>query len=256
VTNLMFKHQNAGKLLLNAFPSQQLLAVRLKRSRCTIPDVTRRIWSLDELRLLGGAVCLDFANTVEPREGAATRHDYLRSYGDLVAWSAHAGLIDHAGAAKLREQAAAHSGRAERVHSHALRLREAIYRTFAAVSRQHAPAQADLDAIADVYRHALRHAQLAAGGTAVAWRAAAAGPPLETVLLPITQSAVEVLTRPPDGRIKQCPGAGDCGWLFLDRSKNGSRRWCRADGCGARVKMQRYYWRTQAQAASAQRPQV
>ena len=217
--------------------------------------MTRRIRPLHELRLLAGVVCLDFANTLEPREGRATRYDYVRDYHDLIEWSAHAGLLDRTSAPGLREQAAIQPRRAARVHAHAMRLREAIYRAFVAVSQQREPAQPDLDAIADVYRHALRRARLTADGSASAWRQVpAAGPTLEIVLLPIAISAVEVLTHPPHGQIKQCPGAGDCGWLFLDRSKNGSRRWCRADGCGARVKMRRHYRRARAATSATSRP--
>ncbi|MGH3132366.1 MAG: CGNR zinc finger domain-containing protein [Gaiellaceae bacterium] len=44
-------------------------------------------------------------------------------------------------------------------------------------------------------------------------------------------------------RVKECPGAGDCGWLFYDTSRNGTRRWCSMEGCGSRVKMRRQYAR-------------
>ena len=42
------------------------------------------------------------------------------------------------------------------------------------------------------------------------------------------------------GRVKRCPGSGDCGWLFLDGSKNASRRWCSMEGCGNRAKVRRF----------------
>jgi predicted RNA-binding Zn ribbon-like protein len=62
----------------------------------------------------------------------------------------------------------------------------------------------------------------------------------------IAQSAVELLTEGELRRIKQCPGAGDCGWLFYDTSRNGTRRWCSMEGCGSRVKMRRQYARRAA----------
>jgi predicted RNA-binding Zn ribbon-like protein len=39
--------------------------------------------------------------------------------------------------------------------------------------------------------------------------------------------------------VKECDGH-DCGWLFLDTSKAGRRRWCSMDVCGNRAKAQRY----------------
>ena len=44
----------------------------------------------------------------------------------------------------------------------------------------------------------------------------------------VAWSAAELLTTGDHRRIKVCPGLGippvSCGWLFYDRSKNGSRR--------------------------------
>ncbi|MEO6889729.1 MAG: CGNR zinc finger domain-containing protein, partial [Ktedonobacteraceae bacterium] len=58
-------------------------------------------------------------------------------------------------------------------------------------------------------------------------------------------SAVELLTSEEVKRVKECP-ARDCGWLFLDMSKNGSRQWCSMEGCGSRAKMRRQYARKRA----------
>lgn len=40
-------------------------------------------------------------------------------------------------------------------------------------------------------------------------------------------------------RLKLC-GAADCGWLFLDHSKNRSRRWCTMADCGTLTKVRRF----------------
>ena len=57
-----------------------------------------------------------------------------------------------------------------------------------------------------------------------------------------TGSAVELLTSPDLPRVSQC-AAPDCSWLFLDLTRNHSRRWCRAEGCGVRNRFRRYYAR-------------
>jgi predicted RNA-binding Zn ribbon-like protein len=64
----------------------------------------------------------------------------------------------------------------------------------------------------------------------------------------VARSAVELHTDGDQRRVRECPGAGDCGWLFYDTSRNGSRRWCSMEGCGSRVKMRRHYARHRGRA--------
>ena len=54
--------------------------------------------------------------------------------------------------------------------------------------------------------------------------------------------AFALATSPDAERVKTCEGDG-CGWLFLDRSRNQSRRWCDSADCGNRDRMRRYYLR-------------
>ena len=66
---------------------------------------------------------------------------------------------------------------------------------------------------------------------------------LDYMVWPIVSSAIDVLTSEEWKHVKQCPGVGDYGWLFLDTSKNGSRQWCSMQECGSRAKMRRQYAR-------------
>src|SRR5579859_1497415 len=75
---------------------------------------------------IGGALCLDFANTVDPRH-ADDRSDLLRSYGDLPGWSECAGLLPPHLARELERRAHRDPGQADAVHQRALALREAVY---------------------------------------------------------------------------------------------------------------------------------
>src|ERR671930_579256 len=65
----------------------------------------------------------------------------------------------------------------------------------------------------------------------------------DDVLAPVVWSAAELLTSGPLERVRECPGDDTCGWLFLDTSRNGSRRWCDMRTCGNRAKARRYYRR-------------
>jgi predicted RNA-binding Zn ribbon-like protein len=75
------------------------------------------------------------------------------------------------------------------------------------------------------------------------WSWAADEGGLDRMLWPIARSAADLLTSPELGSVRRCAREG-CDWLFVDRSKNHSRRWCSMSLCGSRVKARRYYRRT------------
>jgi predicted RNA-binding Zn ribbon-like protein len=181
-------------------------------------------------KLYGGRLCLDFANTVEPRE-AEPRRDAVPGYAQLVDWARHAGAIDAVTAKRLGEAAANDHAAAQASLAAATTLREATYRVFAAIAHAAAPAPGDLETLQRAYAQAMRHASLlrSSDGFAWAWNDEGA---LDRVWWPIAQSAVELLTAGPLERVKQCAGRSGCGFLFFDTSRNRVRRWCSMDECG------------------------
>jgi predicted RNA-binding Zn ribbon-like protein len=204
-------------------------------------EVTTR--SLDRLEMVGGALCLDFANTVNSR--IATVHDYLGSYGDLLGWAAKAGAITADEAALLAATAEQRPEEARAALEEARALRETIYRVFSGAAAGAQPAQEDLAALWQRYAEAIAEARphMGAGAVTLAW---SMGEDLGSVLWPMAYSAGELLRSGEVRRVKECPG---CGWLFVDASKNGSRRWCSMNTCGTRDKMRRYHRRARTSRA-------
>jgi predicted RNA-binding Zn ribbon-like protein len=200
-------------------------------------------------KLYGGLLCLDFANTLEPR-GAAPVRDWLGGYADLVAWARHADALDDATGERLLALAAARPAAAEASFAAAIELREATYRAFAAVAAGAAPATGDLAVLQRAYAEAMRHARLlpdpGAGRLAWAWEEDEA---LDRAWWPMARSAVELATAGPLERVKQCrPG---CGFLLYDASKNRIRRWCSMEECGGQTKARRQTARRRAARATA-----
>jgi predicted RNA-binding Zn ribbon-like protein len=203
--------------------------------------------------LAGGRVSLDFANTLAPRrpEPGEQVHDYTPGYRELVAWAAHAGLLTGAGRQRLIAAAEADPAGAAAVLENARQLREAIYQAFAAIAKGLPAPPAALATIKDAYLEALRGGHLGHGPDGLEWHWPDDGP-LEQVLWPLARSALDLAVSDQLARIKQCPGDdGRCGWLFLDTSKNATRRWCSMRTCGSRVKSRRQADRIRA--ARAQR---
>jgi predicted RNA-binding Zn ribbon-like protein len=208
----------------------------------------------------GDAMCLDFANTLEPRGGpppiavpdGVPIDDDLTTYGHLVAWTHLAGGYDRETALALLDQAARDPAAADRVLAAAHSFRDVLYRIFWSVAGHREPAVADLAALRDIYVAAIAGAELVPGQE-WAWRDA--GPDLARPLYPVARSAMEMLTHGRLDRIKVCPGAGrppvHCAWLFLDTTKNGSRRWCSMGDCGAAEKARQQTARRRARRASS-----
>jgi predicted RNA-binding Zn ribbon-like protein len=191
------------------------------------------------------ALCLDFLNTVHRPSGRGER---LRRHADLVRFVRESDALENAEAALLDAEAARHPRRAERVLRDAIRLREVLYRVLAARGSGTLPAQPDLDELNRALADALGHRRLAATDGALDWTWDARLMPLHRPLWPILESAAELLTSEHAGRVREC-ASGTCGWMFLDKSPAGRRRWCDMKSCGNRAKARRHYQRTRHAAA-------
>jgi predicted RNA-binding Zn ribbon-like protein len=190
--------------------------------------------------LSGGVLCLDFANTWGDRGRPET--DRLRDYSDLLAFAQQAEMLTAGDEAGLTGQAERDAQAATAALALARSLRETLYRTFSTVAAARAPEAADLERLNAVLPEALSHLRLERRGTDFIWAWAAQENPLEAPLWPILRSAAELLTSEERQRVRECDGSA-CTWLFLDHSRNRSRRWCSMETCGNRAKAHRHYRR-------------
>ncbi|MFL6119025.1 CGNR zinc finger domain-containing protein, partial [Actinophytocola sp.] len=173
---------------------------------------------------------LDFANTVDDPLGPA-RHDHLATYEDLVRWSVRAGVLrDGRGAAQ--------SGAALR-RAHA--LRDTLNEVFGAVATGD---EVHWEELRPYVVDAVAHASLSETYS-LTWPDATEP---HAMLWPVAHAAAQLLTGPDVHRVKRCAG---CPWLFLDRSRNGSRRWCAMNDCGTHEKIRKYVARRAARRVSS-----
>ena len=196
--------------------------------------------TLESLELVGGALCLDFANTVNSR--LRTEHDYVIQYSDLVGWANKAGVLSPTQASQLQKRASQARENADEALSRARSIRELFYRVFSNAASGSEPDRKDTEAFVATYGEAISHGQLTKDDNHFSPRWDA-GETFDALLWPIVYSAGDLLLSDELSHVKECPG---CGWLFLDTSKNQSRRWCSMNTCGARDKMRRYHKRQRA----------
>jgi predicted RNA-binding Zn ribbon-like protein len=124
----------------------------------------------------------------------------------------------------------------------AIELRAVIYRTFSALAARRQPRPRDLVALNGALRDVLPRLELRPSAGGLEWAWASTRDELDWMLWSIVRSAADLLTSQDLGRVRECARQG-CDWLFVDTSKNHSRRWCSMDLCGSRVKARRYYRR-------------
>lgn len=192
--------------------------------------------------LTAGQLSLDFANTLDDRATDAPRES-LNHYDDLLAWSRQAQTVTDAEARRLREQAEKHPGKAAGVLRRAIVLREALFRIFNAVAQGGLPEDADLALLNAELSEAMRHLCIVSQVNGFQWDWTARTEHLDRVLWPVVRSAADLLTSDELSDTRVC-ASESCDWLFLDTSKNHTRRWCNMKTCGNRAKARRHYKRT------------
>jgi predicted RNA-binding Zn ribbon-like protein len=206
--------------------------------------------------LSGGALCLDFANTLDDRPDPHP-NEWLGSYADLLAFMGQSRALPEHQVARLTAEAAHAPEAAGAVLARAIEVREAIYRLFLALADGEPVPASDLAALNGALRETLAHARLvptepvpasasdepAPGLLAWGWTDDPLS--LDAPLWPLVRSAADLLTSPTLSALRVC-AADACAWLFLDTSRNGSRRWCSMRTCGNRAKARRHHARVRA----------
>jgi predicted RNA-binding Zn ribbon-like protein len=218
----------------------------LRRSRkpvkCISMETPDRI---SELRLVGGNLALDFANTAEGTSEGEIEREHLLGYEGLVFWGCHVGLLSGEDGERLLRKGRERLAEADAIYARALGFRGHLYGVFQAVAEGDDPPAEGVEALRRLECEALSRAKLAPSGGGFAWEWALGGD-LAGVLWPVAHAATELLTSGSLERVKGCAG---CNWLFVDESKNKSRRWCSMEECGTHAKMRRYVARRAAKLA-------
>jgi len=191
-----------------------------------------------DFELVAGNLALDFANTVHSH-GLPDPRDDLKAYADLVSWQHQAGILTRPESNQLLRAAHSDPRAASFVFHRFLQLRELIYDIFSSVAHsQHAKPET-IAAFSSLLREAMRGLGVQRMGKRyqLAWEANC--PPMDRALGEIARSAADLLTSRRLHRVRQC-GGETCSWLFLDTSRNGTRRWCDMKACGNRAKVRRF----------------
>jgi predicted RNA-binding Zn ribbon-like protein len=190
---------------------------------------------------VGGRPALDFLNTLEARGEEAVR-EFVPDLDVLLVWVESLDLPLPTPVTELRRIAAADPDAAGRAYARAIALRESLYQVFAAALERRPVGEHELALVNEhlcqaTDHHVLRPAEV--GGVRDGWLG---DDSLESPLWLIIIDAWDLLTTDLLRRVHECPG-DQCGWLFLDTSRSGTRRWCDMRTCGNRAKVRSHYSR-------------
>lgn len=196
-----------------------------------------KLRNIGTLTIDSTVLCCNFVNTVSSWKGEK-KHDYLESYNDFVAWCAKLEVSDLRTLDMLRQLAAVQPEEAMVALVRVKEIREVIRGLISAVAHndndeksKFLPA-ANLLLVDAVSRQRLLYVE----GKFLMGQVEAPGD-LSSPVWKVVNSLASLLTGQEAVRIKECPS---CGWVFLDETRNGKRKWCNPQSCGSTDKMMRY----------------
>jgi len=190
-----------------------------------------------EIPLDGGATCLDFINTkVSWKEEDA--FDYLEDYQAFLNFCLRQEIFKKETISNLQILAQKNPGLAIDVKQELVHLRHICFLIFSSIAADTKPEEAGILIFNKYLSEALSHVNLTFNRSEYQLNVVSGGLDLREPIWLIMQSAAKVLTLEKSSKIKKCP---ECGWIFLDRTKNNKQKWCNPLYCGTTTKARRYY---------------
>jgi predicted RNA-binding Zn ribbon-like protein len=186
---------------------------------------------------------IDFANTLEWR--GSTARETLGGLADLINWLGSANALPSRAIGDLVRWFEAHPRRAVAVYEDAIAIRETLYRLLRTLAKGASPLEDELQQLNRALSETFPRTKLERDGANLGWQIEVK-PIAAGVLAPVLWSAADLLATSTASRLRECANER-CLWLFIDDSKNGTRRWCSMQACGNRAKAHRHYLRHKEQ---------
>ncbi len=192
---------------------------------------------INKISLMGGVLCFDFINTVHDRVNLPS-YDYLPDYQAFIYWNKRLKVVPVNKIKRLESFSMRNSGLAGKTLSEIKKRREILYKFFSSVASGYRIDSNLLIKFNAILSASFKHIQFvySKGTLTVSWDNRKVN--LYEPFWVIIKSAFDVISSENFQRIKECR---ECGWIFLDTTKNNNRRWCNMLTCGAKNKARTYY---------------
>lgn len=199
-----------------------------------------------QFQLVGGHPCLDFANTLDNR-GSSNEIELIPTYARLAEFAKECGVFPPDEMYEVESLVRGASRVSDMAPSSAIQLRELIFEIFSAVAHGKIPPPTVLKDFNRFLKEAARHRGLIAQESGFRWKWGDYGQEFSVLWFPFAWQAADLLASDDVKLVREC-ASPTCNWLFLDKSKSHSRRWCDMKVCGNRTKARKFYQRNKAQA--------
>ena len=194
-----------------------------------------------QFEFIADRLCLQFADTAR----AEDKDEELHSIADVLQWAKEACLLPAADCDRLAAHYEGHRRKNAADFARAIEVRDLLHSVFSGIANGRPLRDRDLSALNSALAQtpALLRVRARSGKFGTTWESAAGE--LSQVLFPILADAANLLSSDRLGRVRECASA-ECTCLFVDESRNGSRRWCDMNSCGNRMKARRHYERSKS----------
>ena len=196
--------------------------------------------------LSGGHPALDLVNTLDWRFRESGPEELLEGYADVVRFTEQTGLMNAADARKLIRSVP--ESKAAKVVSAVRDLREAAADALYAVVDGNSPSASVVKRLEHCFRSARQNQELKWDGEKLQWTLPQTSSLPASPLWLLSLSTYSLLVSDQMHLLREC-GNAECRWLFVDTSKNHTRRWCNMKICGNRMKARRFKAQLRAETA-------
>jgi len=187
--------------------------------------------------LIAGDASLDFVNTLDWRFRESGTEELIGSYGELIEFCERAGVLTAKQARGLRREVSTSAG--EKVSRAARELREAAAEFFYSELEERKPSAATIVRLERMFKDAHQQQRLHRSEGRLRWDWPEGEFAPELPLWVLALHTERLMTSERLQALREC-GNPECRWLFLDTSKNHTRRWCDMKLCGNRMKARRF----------------
>ncbi len=188
-------------------------------------------------QLVAGHAVLDLVNTLDWRFRDTGPEELLKEYDDLLRFAEQSKVLSARQARHLRRTASSRAS--THILQSAIELREALAQVFYDLLEQRSPSATSLKTLETFFEQARNQQKLQWNSSAIEWTWSGSEDDPAFPLWTLSAAASALITSETMQHLRACDSP-ECRWLFLDTSKNHTRRWCDMKLCGNRMKARRF----------------